>query len=327
MAAASELSVESNPRQAEPDSDRLVVAVLAAASFLLVLLLPMFLLPSLAVSSSSLASPNEAAEATVGIGVILRATTRRLLRSGASNLLRTTVGAVSRASARTLTRRVVRIAEKYFLGMMIRDLAGTNPEAAERRQPLGVATALGVVALAASFWGVLQLVGGEASSEVLSQGQLHVVVAGLLASVPLLVQVAVSLATAHWLGTDCRISTPVDGLILQAYFTGSGSFLPMATDVQQHGTPRAAMLASTIALAVQWGLFLVLHLASGVVDAPAVQFAAAMFLVYAFVNSFPIAPLDGYALWRGSKTLWVVVWLPILVSFLLGGAQPLEALM
>ena len=46
-----------------------------------------------------------------------------------------------------------------------------------------------------------------------------------------------------------------------------------------------------------------------------VELAAMAVLVYAFVFSFPLTPLEGHHLWKRSKLLWLVVWLPILVVF------------
>ena len=42
---------------------------------------------------------------------------------------------------------------------------------------------------------------------------------------------------------------------------------------------------------------------------------SSLVLVYCFVYSFPIRPLEGYWIWTASKGLWLVVWLPILTSF------------
>jgi hypothetical protein len=75
---------------------------------------------------------------------------------------------------------------------------------------------------------------------------------------------------------------------------------------------------SRIACRVLLGLYL-LHLAlraaSAAFDSDRALLLSALVLVYCFVYSFPIRPLEGYWIWNGSRVLWALLWLPILVSF------------
>lgn len=266
---------------------------------------------------------HEASEITVGIAVILRATARRLLRTGARNILRTTFGTFSRATARAMTRRFVRIAAHSMTGAYVRQVAGVdNPddladEGVEPKwwsSPLGLG--LGFVALTLSFWGVLWVSTVAVREDVLTAGGgISLPIASLLAGVPILVYAGMLLAAARYWQVKLRFSTAIDGLFLQAYFTGAGSFLPMTTDTEYEGHKHDQAKVAVVGLAGLYFGHLVCEFLSGGGDNTA-QFMSAVFLIYCFVYSFPIAPLEGHLIWKRSKLLWCLLWIPILFSFL-----------
>jgi len=267
--------------------------------------------------------PEGAGEATVGIAVILRATARRLLRAGSSNILRTTLGAYMRAAARAATRRVARFAGRIIFGSVTskvireavveEDSDGTEPPIKKVDNLIAVLVGFGGLIL--SFWGILLItrsVGGEA---VTTSKGLSFLLASLLAGVPMLVYALLNLLGAKLCDVRIRFRTAVDGLILQGYFTGAGSFLPMTTDVEYHGTTRRNAGVAAISLAGMYLIHLGLQFAAGQTDSYVVSFLSTMFLIYCFVYSFPIKPLEGQNLWAASKLLWLLFWIPILFSF------------
>jgi hypothetical protein len=181
----------------------------------------------------------------------------------------------------------------------------------------GAALIVGYVALCASFWGVLQVVPTDMATEVAGGRGWSLLTVCLLAGLPILVYGATSLGVAARTGAKVQIGTDVDGLLIQAYFTGAGSFLPMTTDFEYEGTPPQKAWQAGICLATLYVLHVVLLVLGIYAENQFLDFAAAMFLLYAFVYAFPIRPLDGHDLWSQSKLTWFLVFLPILGSFLL----------
>lgn len=265
---------------------------------------------------------SHSSEVTVGIGVILRATARRLIRSGARNVLRTTTGAFTRATFRTITRRVVRAFSRAAIGATSKTTAhgmardeSTDREASSINSLLGVA--IGFVGLALSFWGVLFVAGQELTQAVIGSYGLSTATACLLAAIPIVVYVAVSLLAARIARVRLACSTEVDGLLIQAYFTGAGSFLPMTTDLHYlEGDRKQKSLVALASLLAVYALHLLTLWFSALADSPPSEFLAAMFLVYSFVYAFPIAPLEGHLVWSYSKAAWICLFVPILASFI-----------
>ena len=262
-----------------------------------------------------------AAEATVGIGVVVRATARRLLTTAASSLMRTGIVTLTRASARTFMRRMIRVSVRTVFGALARDVAHTNEDLVDadpntHQHPL-IALALGFGGLWLSFWFVLTLLTPAQSTSVLLAPALSPVLAATLAALPVVVYAFLAYLSARKQGTSVGYTTAIDGLLLQAYFAGSGSFLPVTTDLQYTGDGKQRMWASFSALG---GLFLI-HLLLSILwiwtDAYAVLFASTMFLIFCFVHSFPIRPLEGHDIWRESKVAWLALWVPIALSFFL----------
>lgn len=271
-------------------------------------------------------------EVTVGIAVILRATARRLLRSGAKGVLRTTIATFSRTVARTVTRRLVRFFVHSMVSVFSKQSLETRPElpddagpAIETESRYATLTALliGFAALCLSFWGVLYVVADDVRFEILHDGQLETSTACFLAGFPLLVYGLVTFVLARWMHVPFQCITEIDGLFIQGYFTGAGSFLPVTTDFECEGTKAQNATVAACALAFLYASHLVLLALSQAFDSEWLSFAAGMFLVYSFVYSFPIKPLQGHDVWAQSKLYWLLIFIPILMSFLFSFPQEL----
>ena len=269
-------------------------------------------------------STRASGEVAVGIAVILRATARRWLRASSRHLLRSTVGAYSRASARTITRRAVKYSGRLLAGLLIKDrsklAAGQD---AEQDSPPGQnclqsagSLLLGFLALSLSFRGVLARQTPADLVELTQHGQLSLTLASLLGGAPLLVYAAVATLAGRIGGVRVRFQTAPDGLLIQGYFTGAGSFLPMTTDVEYSGNERRHAWVAGVTLGTLYTTHLLLGLAAHATGAYVFLFAGTMFLTYCFVFSFPIRPFEGYHLWARSRWLWLIFWLPILASFI-----------
>ncbi len=254
-------------------------------------------------------------EVAVGLAVIIRTTARRLLRTGAQNVLRTTFAAFTRTSARTFTRRIVRAMLRpltlVLAGMLKRNRPGVSAESTQYH-PL-VAYTLGSVSLFVSFYVILRLVSDETVSAV--TGGLDPILASVLAAVPLTFYFVLTRISGKIFGVQVFYKTEFDGLLLQAYFTGAMSFMPLTTDVDYVGAPKAKTKVATVAILGLLIIHLSLYFGGIQSGSQMLTFLSGTTLLYAFVFSFPLQPLDGEHLWRQSKMLWFAVWLPIMIAF------------
>jgi hypothetical protein len=258
-------------------------------------------------------SPEEAAALTAGAGSATAALSA-IFRASARTILRSSLLLALRATTRTFSRRIARAALRSVLGALLPTLGGrVAGEVSVRKQSGPAALGLGYVTLALSFLGVA-MVGGTALTDM-SPGAL----AGLsaLAGLPLLVHSLLMWAVARATGVQVTFHTTLDGLLLQLYFTGSGSFMPLCSDAELD--PNAPVRSRAIcAGSVLGGLllsFYVLELLAGALNAPLLSMLSGIFVLYAFVFAFPLQPLDGKDLWDYSPWAWLAVFGLVLWSF------------
>ena len=81
-----------------------------------------------------------------------------------------------------------------------------------------VAIGLGFGTLVLSFYGVMVLMGHDQSDVILHGRSMGLI--SLMAGVPLLVHTGLMLLGSRLTGVAVRFHTTLDGLLLQAYFTG-----------------------------------------------------------------------------------------------------------
>jgi hypothetical protein len=293
---------------------------------IVVLLMTLFM-PMVAVHLYSVSidiSKEAPGEVTVGLVVILRATFRRLLRGLSVNIMQTTVGTFGRTSARTITRRFVKFVGRVLFGSILQDSVGdakvksiknskkTHPSFLKQLFSL----ALGFVGLCLSFWGILHVISPDKMETLVGSKGLSELEAVVLAGMPLL-----AYALLHWVfgrkfGVRTVYCTEIDGLILQGYFTGAGSFLPMTTDIEYYGKKEAHCKLAVCALLGMFALFGLFYVAGEWLNIGSFNFLSSMFLIYSFVYCFPIEPLEGHLIWSRSKLLWAAVTIPILLAFM-----------
>ena len=259
--------------------------------------------PVLAVGSY--AGPVSATTSAVAGGVT--ATLGVLFRSTARNLMRSTLGAMIRTASRTATRRVVRRVLQTLFATVLR--SGLAERVAGPSAGSAVGLGLGVVGLAASLGVVLWRAPTEVSAEITAG--LSIPAVALLGAVPMVTYGLGHLALARALGHRVTIAAGADGLLLQAYFTLAGSFLPLTTEVESEGSPRTLALAGAASLAGMVALHFVLRLVAQSTGDPGLHALSSLYLVYAFVFSFPLPPLDGSLVWAQTRLGWLLVWLGI----------------
>jgi Zn-dependent protease len=242
--------------------------------------------------------------------------------------MQTTVGTFARTSVRAATRRVVRVAAKTSLLLFRPDAAESNEDHDSEQRPgrSGIALLIGLIALTASFAGILAMVTPQQRMDLVTPtadnaGTLAIETPTfwlmcVLASAPMGVYAAISLLTARWAGVRVEFRTGLDSVLLQAYFTGAGSFLPLTTDSELSGDSKSCGRAAGANLLTLLIVAVGLWFWGEQTGNPWIAFAAAMFLVYAFVFAFPILPLDGGYVFRESKLVWFLMWLGFLLAFL-----------
>jgi hypothetical protein len=267
---------------------------------------------------------NAPSEITVGLVVILRATLRRLLRGFSTSFFQTTIGAFGRTSARAVTRRFVKFAGRVLFGSIMQESFDENEsqnndnsdskKSSSLRQ--FVSLAIGFVGLCLSFFGILYVIPPEHTEALVDSKGLSHVQAAILAGLPLLAYALLHKIFGKIFNVHTTYCTEIDGLLLQGYFTGAGSFLPLTTDVEYDGDQlnKCKLAASSlIGMLAFFGLFYLIGAIAGIAS---VSFLSSMFLVYCFVYCFPIQPLEGYFIWSYNKSAWLAITLPILLAFI-----------
>ena len=237
---------------------------------------------------------------TAALGVLFRSTARNLLRSG--------VGTVVRAASRTASRRAAKRALRYGAAFLVRG----DREAEVRLSP-GISALLGLLATALSVAGVLWLQPGTRFPE--AWGAVTPAQFVLAATAPLALHFVATHLWARPLSVDVRAHTGLDGLLLQAYFTGAGSFLPLASEVILEGPERAKAWVSGATLLTLVGGALALPWLGDLTGLGVLHATGVCCSLYAFVYAFPLRPLDGARLWAVSRIGWAVVWAGATATF------------
>ena len=149
---------------------------------------------------------------------------------------------------------------------------------------------------------------------------------GLLMVLPLWVIFLVQATVARRSGATLIHSTAVDGGLLQLYFAGALSFMPLTSDVYVEGAldkrgkvAVAGLLVPTLIGCLLWASWKVTGESMGTV-----LLAADAFLLYPMVQVFPMQPLDGSNLWEWRKGLWLSLFVVILVAFVTIGSEGLK---
>jgi len=155
-------------------------------------------------------------------------------------------------------------------------------------------------------------------------GSMVIWLGGLVIVLPLWFIYFVQSGVAKSLGSLLRHETGVDGGVIQLYFAGAFSFMPLTSDVIVEGDDKtkgkvalAGLLAPSFAAMALWAGWKV----TGMIE---LLFAADAFLIYPMVQTFPLDPLDGVRVWRWNKFIWFLVFLFIMTGFMLAGSEGLK---
>lgn len=279
------------------------ILIAAISSAVVVFLLPLIAIRSVAPSGVSIAEVGGASAATAALGA--------LFRSGARHIVRGTLVTALRTTSRAASRRVLRRATP----LLVRVFVPRDSDAAARPSQTVPHLLAGAAGLSASLAAVLWLAPSGVTAAVL-QG-VPAWTAALIAGALLIVHYAILLVACRGTGASLGASVPIDGILIQLYFTGAGSFLPILADIELRGTTKQRGRAALALLITLTCLQLALSLVGSAISSPVISLAGAMVAVYAFVTAFPLEPLDGWDLWDYSPALWLMTWLAVATSFLI----------
>jgi hypothetical protein len=292
----------------EQKSPRLMRTVVAIVFVLIFLITPMFLIKSVAFDAETQARDGAAA-ATVAIGAIFRSNSRTLLRSTLMSALRTAL--------RTITRRVVRsflsIVVRLFLPVLQSAAHGKGRQLSQTKWLWSLI--LGGITLGLSFTGVVVMSGYSDNQELLYGFSL--LTSGVMASSAL----AFHVFLLFWLSRNDTLSvdvqTPMDGVLLQAYFTGALSYLPLSSDITLKGDKSAKGQCAAAAMVALIIVSLFFDTVGILLEFDILRCWGAHLLLYSFVVSFPLKPLSGADVFAYNRVLWTAIFVLNMLCFLL----------
>ena len=157
-------------------------------------------------------------------------------------------------------------------------------------------------------------------------GSMVIWLGGVVMVLPLWLMFFVQATAAQQAGLVLRHETGADGGVIQLYFAGAFSFMPLTSDViveeattAQRG--RIALLGVVAPMVVS----VMFWLGWKVTGEPILVFLADAFLIYPMVQIFPLTPLEGIFVWRWNRLLWLVLFIFIMFSFMVPGSEALRS--
>lgn len=277
------------------------LAILCVALFFL---LPLLLVQTFTSSQSADASQGAVA-ATVALGAIFRSNSRSILKSTFMSAIRTAL--------RAITRRVVRTILPVLLRLFLPVVNVDGMEQKATNSLLGLL--IGGVTLSLSFSGVI-LLSSPSARQALLLGY-PVLLCAFLASSTIIFHYSFMSFLCAKKDVVVSVNTSLDGILLQAYFTGAGSYLPLASDMELKGTTRDKGVCSALSLLGLLALSLVFDTIGAFFGISLLNIWAAHLLLYVFVISFPLQPLDGKYIWRESRLWWCGIFVLVTFCFLM----------
>lgn len=293
--------------------------IIAGLLVVVCLIAPMFIIQEMTQNTEEVAS---AATATVALGTIIRSNGRNILKSTFMSAVRTGLRAVTRRLIRTLLPMLLRLFLPTMRTSTSRSLADLEEDFP---QPLFLGLGLGFVSLTLSFYGVVHWhpfldVGSFAKG-------MNLLSISILAGLNIVIHYVVMAWAGLKYEVKTSLRTSLDGMILQAYFTGALSFLPLASDVELKGEVQNKANCSSMALLVLLGLSIIMDTLGVFLGWVILEIWAAQLLLYTFVISFPLKPLEGSDVFAGSRLRWAGIFGIVLLTFLLNMPETFYAIL
>lgn len=297
-------------------SARHIIAFIAVS---VCLIAPMFVIKSVTTSEREIQG---AATVTVALGTIVRSNGRNILKSTFMSAVRTGLRTMTRRLVRSILPVLLRLFLPAFKTSTQQDVG--NPEV-EHPQPIIISLGMGLIVLTLSFYAVVEL-NSNVQFESLQRG-LSLWTVAILASLSLLIHYGVMFWRGLVNNVKISLRTPLDGIILQAYFTGALSYLPLASDINLEGTVENKARCSGETLMIMLGISVILDSIGHVLDWVVLEIWAAQILLYVFVISFPLRPLEGSDVLEHSKLWWFGIFVFVLAAFLFNMPEEFYAIL
>jgi hypothetical protein len=148
---------------------------------------------------------------------------------------------------------------------------------------------------------------------------------GLLFVLPVGLTFAIARALMRRAGGDAALSTGAESGLVQLYFAGAFSFMPLAADLHLQGADdtrgKAVLAGLSACLGVSFACWALWRWAGG---NSWLLFTADAFLLYPLVQCFPLRPLDGHAVWKWRRKSWAMLFLVVMVGFLFTASEGLK---
>jgi len=149
---------------------------------------------------------------------------------------------------------------------------------------------------------------------------------GAIFVLPLWFIYGVQLRSAKRRDLVLRHETGIDGGMIQLYFAGAFSFMPLTSDVVVEGDlaqkGRISVIGLLAPVAVSVALWFAWKL-TGETN-PWILLGADAFLIYPMVQTFPLSPLDGVNVWRWGRARWFGVFFVVMGAFMFIGSEGLK---
>ena len=294
-------------------------ALFAGVAVLLCFVAPMFVIANL---PQPVHETTSAATVTVALGTIIRSNGRNIIKSTFMSAVRTGLRAVTRRLIRTMLPLFLRLFLPSFRTSAIQDIEVLEKE---YPQPLWLSMLMGLIVLTLSFYGVVYF-NPNLDANTFERGMSLWMVAGL-AGVNLIIHYALMFWGGLRYNVQTQLRTSVDGIILQAYFTGALSYLPLASDVVLTGKTEDKGKTSTFTLLWMLVLSLLLDSCGLFFNLRLLEVWSTQLLLYVFVISFPLKPLEGSDIFAASRKTWAAVFALVLVMFLLNMPEQFYAIL
>ena len=139
----------------------------------------------------------------------------------------------------------------------------------------------------------------------------------LFVFIPLSVYVLAQKAAARFFKVKHLLLCPLDAILVQFYFAGAVSFLPLSNESRFFGNRQKNGL---IGLAGSCAL-IVLVLLLRIPDLPDIEVLRGICLLFLLISAFPVRPMDGNYIWRWSRLVSLAVFVIALEFMVLFGSE------
>jgi hypothetical protein len=147
---------------------------------------------------------------------------------------------------------------------------------------------------------------------------------GIVVVLPLWVMYLAQWVSARRHNQILRHETGVDGGIIQLYFAGAFSFMPLTSDVIVDCSEKVRSRIALSGIFTTSVIAVLLWFFGKMFGSNLFIFGAEAFMLYPMVQCFPLRPLEGGFVWSYDKRIWLVMFVIIMAMFMLLASEGLN---